>query len=83
VGIRGSSLLVGALLTVFFFALSASLVRGLDISCGCFSTSAEAHRITWSYLVRDLLLLAMAAFVFFTGQDRPMFFSTSQKQDRA
>jgi len=83
VGIQGASLLVGALLTVFFFALSSSLIRGLDISCGCFSTSAEAHRITWSFLVRDFLLICMAAIVFFSGQAGPMPFSSTRKQDRA
>lgn len=81
--IEGASLLTGGLLIVFFFALCASLIRGLDISCGCFSTSAEAHRITWSFLVRDLLLLAMAAFVFFTGHYGRAFPFASRKWDRA
>jgi uncharacterized membrane protein YphA (DoxX/SURF4 family) len=88
-GIEGGALLIGSLLTVFFIALSSSLIRGLDISCGCFSTSPEAHRITWTFLVRDLSLLAMAGLVFF--QDTGIgsmsriasFFSSSRKHDRA
>jgi putative oxidoreductase len=62
--IPGGSLIIGALLFVFTIALSASLIRGLDISCGCFSTSSEAQTITWSFLARDLLLMAMTVFVF-------------------
>jgi uncharacterized membrane protein YphA (DoxX/SURF4 family) len=83
--IEGGSLVTGGLLSVFFVALSASLVRGLDISCGCFSTSTEAQRITWSFLIRDLLLIAMAVFIFFTGPARRGFspFSRSREQDRA
>jgi uncharacterized membrane protein YphA (DoxX/SURF4 family) len=81
--IEGGALLTGGLLAVFFIALTASLARGLDISCGCFSTSAEAQRITWTFLARDLMLMAMAAFVYFTGKTGPFFFSRPREQDRA
>lgn len=64
-GIPGGILIISSLLVVFTLALGIDLARGLDISCGCFSTSKEAHTITWSYLVRDLILLAFAVYVFF------------------
>ena len=62
--IPGSSLIIAGLLFVFALALGIALVKGLDISCGCFTTSKEAQSISWIYLVRDLGLLAMAVFVF-------------------
>jgi hypothetical protein len=62
--IPGSSLIIAGLLFVFALALGIALVKGLDISCGCFTTSKEAKSISWIYLVRDLGLLAMAVFVF-------------------
>lgn len=65
IGIEGGALIIGSLLFVFALALGMGLLRGLDISCGCFSTSQEAQAITWSYLARDLILLFMAGFVFF------------------
>jgi putative oxidoreductase len=55
----GSSLLVAGMLTVFLVALSAALIRGIDISCGCFS-SKGATPLTWGLLVRDGILLALA-----------------------
>ncbi len=63
--IPGSSLIVTALLLVFSIALSIDLYRGLDISCGCFTTSRDAQHISWIYLVRDLILSVMAVSVFF------------------
>jgi uncharacterized membrane protein YphA (DoxX/SURF4 family) len=63
--IPGSALIIAGLLFVFALALGMALFRGLDISCGCFTTSKEASSISWIYLVRDLSLLAMAVFVFF------------------
>jgi uncharacterized membrane protein YphA (DoxX/SURF4 family) len=62
--IPGSSLIIAGLLFVFTLALGIALFKGLDISCGCFTTSKEAQRISWIYLARDLGLLAMATFVF-------------------
>ena len=54
----GGSLLSTALLVCFFGALLISLSRGLDISCGCFSTDPEAQRISLLYIIRDLSMIA-------------------------
>ena len=62
--IPGSSLIIAGLLFLFALALGIALFKGLDISCGCFTTSKEAQSISWIFLVRDLGLLAMAVFVF-------------------
>lgn len=61
---RAGSLVATLLLASFTVALSVSLYRGLDISCGCFSTSTEAARISWMDLIRDLALLASSSFLF-------------------
>jgi putative oxidoreductase len=57
--IPGGALVVSGLLAVFAVAIGVSLIRGLDIACGCFSTSAAVEPITWLVVVRDLLLLGM------------------------
>jgi uncharacterized membrane protein YphA (DoxX/SURF4 family) len=57
--IPGGALVVSGLLAVFAVVLGISLMRGLNVACGCFSTSAAAEPITWFYLVRDLILLGM------------------------
>ena len=66
-GVAGASLLLGirtlgggvvasVLFAVFVAALGINLIRGLDISCGCFSAASP---ITWFHLAGDLLLLGM------------------------
>jgi uncharacterized membrane protein YphA (DoxX/SURF4 family)/thiol-disulfide isomerase/thioredoxin len=71
---RAGSLAATLMLATFTLALSISLYRGLDISCGCFSTSPGAAKISWMDLVRDLALLASSCFLFLyasiTGRNR-------------
>ena len=65
---RAAALILSILLLLFFSALSISLYRGIDISCGCFSLSTNADKIGISYMVRDLLVLAMSLqILFFDG----------------
>jgi len=63
--VAGASMIITLMLLAFTIALVSALVRGLDISCGCFSTDPDAARITWWYLVRDiaLTLAGMALFL--------------------
>lgn len=53
---RGAALLCALMLAVFLAAISSALVRGLDISCGCFHTDG-GHAVGVSLLWRDALLL--------------------------
>ncbi len=54
--VRGSALLIGAMLAVFIVALSSAILRGLDISCGCF-TLEGGRDIAGRTLVEDVLLM--------------------------
>ena len=54
--VRGSALLIGAMLAVFIVALSSALLRGLDISCGCF-TLEGGRGIAGKTLIEDILLM--------------------------
>jgi len=53
---RGAAILCGVMLLVFIVAIATALVRGLDISCGCFNTDG-GHGVGLDLLWRDLLLL--------------------------
>lgn len=57
--LEGGALIISGLLFAFSCALAFDLWRGLDITCGCFGTSAERHPITWWYLLRDIALFGM------------------------
>ncbi len=51
------------LLAVFTAAISINLLRGINISCGCFTLDPDAGPIGWWEVVRDLGFLALAGFV--------------------
>lgn len=55
---RGGALISSLLLLVFMFGISSALLRGLDISCGCFNTDG-GHTVGVSLLLRDLGMLAL------------------------
>jgi uncharacterized membrane protein YphA (DoxX/SURF4 family) len=62
---RGSALLLSTLLVAFTLIVVSALVRGLDISCGCFTQDPAAGRIGWMKIVENLAMLALASFLFF------------------
>lgn len=60
--VRAAATVAVALLVIFTAALLSALVRGLDISCGCFSQTA-AERLGWGRVVEDVALLMGALVV--------------------
>jgi hypothetical protein len=56
------------LLAGFAVAVAVNLIRGREMSCGCFSTVAP-RRIGWSLVAGDLLLACMAALVVLQAPD--------------
>ena len=63
---RGSAFMIGVMLGVFIIAISSALMRGLDISCGCFSVEG-GHGVAIDLLIRDILMFVGAAIVVFFG----------------
>ncbi|MCD6352608.1 MAG: DoxX family membrane protein [Proteobacteria bacterium] len=60
----GTTLVIIFMMTGFLIALSSVLIRGIDTSCGCFSSNGT-HSINILFLVRDTILFACALQVFF------------------
>ena len=64
---EGSLCIVTFLLLVFFGSMMFNLARGLDIHCGCFSTSTDGTNNTpmaW-YVFRDGLFLLPALYLLY------------------
>ena len=61
---KENSLIITVLLLIFFIALSTSLARGIDASCGCFK-SAGGDPISLFHIFRDLSFLAASSLVLF------------------
>ncbi len=64
--IRGSSLLLTSLLVIFTAAVFSALVRGLDISCGCFTQDPVVSKITWTKLAENVGLMVLTTFLFYS-----------------
>lgn len=64
---HGAVFLANVLLGVFFGALLLNLARGLDIDCGCFSSSqaSDSHGSMAWYVIRDSFFMALAVFLGF------------------
>ena len=56
---KGGALVISTLSAVFAIALGVALFRGLDITCGCFHTSATTRSSGWISIAQDLGLLIM------------------------
>lgn len=63
---RPSALLTTGMMAVFLAALFYAYFTGLDIDCGCFSSSTQSSgKIGPLYLIRDTVLFLTSAFVLF------------------
>ncbi|NTW49807.1 MAG: DoxX family membrane protein [Chlorobiales bacterium] len=64
---RGSLFLVSGLLTIFIAATLSALLRGLDISCGCFSLAPDAHQLGWEKIWENFGLLSLSSLLYYFG----------------
>ena len=53
----GSKVWATLMMVMFIIALSSTIVRGIDIDCGCFKASAGATGSAWKSLVFDLVAM--------------------------
>ena len=69
--VKGSLLIYTTLLVIFIIALAQALIRGLDISCGCFSVQPSSTSEVWIRIIEDLALLFVSVNLYrFTSSDQ-------------
>jgi len=61
----GAVLLSNMMLSVFFCLLVTSILRGLDVEWGCFSSRPSEDAAYLWYILRDLLFLLLAVYLLF------------------
>lgn len=61
--VKGSALIVNLLMIIFILALLISSFRGIDISCGCFSSSSDHIGDIYMYLARDFFIFLFSGWV--------------------
>ncbi len=54
---KAAVVMIGGMLVMFIIALSMALVKGVNIECGCFSTTSKAKGPIKDLIFRDILLL--------------------------
>jgi uncharacterized membrane protein YphA (DoxX/SURF4 family) len=67
---RSSALLLSLLLLLFMAALGINALRGVSLSCGCFSTTAADTEKATILILRDLLILIPGIVIFLFGRER-------------
>lgn len=56
---RTSAFIITALLIIFTVLVSSAMIRGLDISCGCFTQDSSAAKIGWQKIFENLMMILM------------------------
>ncbi len=54
---KAATVMIGGMLVMFIIALSIALIKGVNIECGCFSTTSKAKGPIKDLIFRDILLL--------------------------
>jgi uncharacterized membrane protein YphA (DoxX/SURF4 family) len=63
--IPGTVVLANLLFLAFFCVLLFNLARGLNIHCGCFSSSTQGDPMSTWYLIRDAVFLLLGGYLFY------------------
>ena len=71
---RAGALVLGSLTIAFIGLIASVIVRGIDLSCGCFGEATEASAVGWPLLLRDvgLLVAIVAAYLPAEKTDTPI-----------
>jgi len=63
--VRGSNLTLGLLLLFYVVLLTVTASRGINVACGCFTTSMAVKSNLAIRIVEDLVMLLMSLHLFF------------------
>lgn len=63
---RAATILMSGMLLTFLFGVTSAVIRGIEISCGCFGSFAETD-VGWSALLRISVLLLFSLLLLYFG----------------
>lgn len=66
--IPATATLTAGMMLVFIIGMVQALLRGLDMDCGCFSTTSGTDPITVQRILLDVLFLFMAVRLYFVSR---------------
>jgi len=62
---RGSTLLVFLMMLLFTGAVLSAVLRGLDISCGCFTQDPNVGKVGWIKIFENMGLIIVSSILLF------------------
>ncbi len=62
---KTSAVLLTAMLVVFTVLVASAMLRGLDISCGCFTQDPNAGRIGWQKIIENCGMIVLGIYLIF------------------
>jgi len=65
---KASILLINGLLIIFMVALAVTAARGINVACGCFTTSLQAKSNLIFRIFEDVGMLILGIYIFFFTQ---------------
>ena len=71
--VDGATLVSIIMMLVFILAISQAMLRGIDITCGCFKVSADSEKLGLNTIIRDIVFLIMS-FIVLNRQERKFEF---------
>jgi uncharacterized membrane protein YphA (DoxX/SURF4 family) len=78
--VRGSKLLMTIMLVSFTILVSSALIRGLDISCGCFSQDPSVSKIGYLKIVENCGLILLSIWLLVVRNQEIDLFHAFRKQ---
>lgn len=71
--VKGSSLVINILLVFFIIVLTITAIRGINVACGCFSTSTTVKSNLVLRIIEDIgmLLLGLHILLFYKRKSHP------------
>jgi hypothetical protein len=71
--VDGATLLSIIMMLVFILAISQAILRGIDITCGCFKVSTDSDKLGLDTIIRDIIFLVMS-YIVLNRQERKFEF---------
>ncbi len=71
--VDGAALVSIIMMLVFILAISQAMLRGIDITCGCFKVSADSDKLGLDTIIRDIIFLVMS-YIVLNRQERKFEF---------
>jgi uncharacterized membrane protein YphA (DoxX/SURF4 family) len=80
---RGSELLITIMLVGFTILIASALLRGLDISCGCFSQDPNVSKIGYKKIFENCGLIILSGWLLFIrNQDINLLHVLRKQRDK-